>query len=74
MERSVSDTSSTTAMPFRRLGPSGLQVSLLSFGSWVTFKDQLDVGLGGLKSLGVTVVGRVRRSCERTRAMSSTTE
>lgn len=31
-------------MPMRRLGPSGLQVSLLSFGSWVTFKDQMDVG------------------------------
>jgi voltage-dependent potassium channel beta subunit len=41
----VSVTTSTTDMPFRRLGPSGLQVSLLSFGSWVTFKDQLDVGL-----------------------------
>jgi aryl-alcohol dehydrogenase-like predicted oxidoreductase len=35
----------TTAMPIRRLGPSGLKVSVLSFGSWVTFKDQLDVGL-----------------------------
>jgi voltage-dependent potassium channel beta subunit len=29
-------------MPFRQLGRSGLKVSLLSFGSWVTFKDQLD--------------------------------
>lgn len=35
----------TTTMPYRRLGPTGLQVSLLSFGSWVTFKDQLDTGL-----------------------------
>jgi voltage-dependent potassium channel beta subunit len=33
------------AMPMRRLGPSGLKVSVLSFGSWVTFKDQMDVGL-----------------------------
>jgi voltage-dependent potassium channel beta subunit len=32
-------------MPLRRLGSTGLQVSVLSFGSWVTFKDQLDVGL-----------------------------
>jgi len=32
-------------MTYRRLGRSGLQVSVLSFGSWVTFGDQLDVGL-----------------------------
>ena len=32
-------------MPMRRLGASGLKVSLLSFGSWVTFKDQMDVAL-----------------------------
>ena len=32
-------------MPYRRLGRSGLQVSALSFGSWVTFGDQLDTGL-----------------------------
>ena len=31
-------------MPFRRLGRSGLQVSLLSFGSWVSFGAQLDTG------------------------------
>ena len=35
---------STAAMPFRRLGSSGVKVSVLSFGSWVTFNDQLDVG------------------------------
>jgi voltage-dependent potassium channel beta subunit len=35
----------TLPMPMRRLGPSGLKVSVLSFGSWVTFKDQMDVGL-----------------------------
>jgi voltage-dependent potassium channel beta subunit len=28
-------------MPYRRLGRSGLQVSLLSFGSWVTFDNQI---------------------------------
>lgn len=30
-------------MQYRHLGKSGLQVSALSFGSWVTFSDQLDV-------------------------------
>jgi voltage-dependent potassium channel beta subunit len=30
-------------MEYRRLGRSGLKVSTLSFGSWVTFKSQLDV-------------------------------
>src|ERR1700691_2690691 len=32
-------------MEFRRLGRSGLKVSVLSFGSWVTFGPQLDVSL-----------------------------
>jgi voltage-dependent potassium channel beta subunit len=32
-------------MEHRRLGSSGLQVSALSFGSWVTFGTQLDTGL-----------------------------
>ena len=32
-------------MEYRRLGRSGLQVSTLSFGSWVTFGTQLDTGL-----------------------------
>jgi len=32
-------------MPFRRLGRSGLEVSALSFGSWVSFGAQLDKGL-----------------------------
>lgn len=31
-------------MPYRYLGRSGLKVSALSFGSWVTFDHQLDVG------------------------------
>lgn len=30
------------SMTYRRLGRSGLKVSLLSFGSWVTFRNQLD--------------------------------
>ena len=30
-------------MEYRRLGRSGLQVSVLSFGSWVSFGDQLGV-------------------------------
>ena len=32
-------------MEYRRLGKSGLQVSALSFGSWVTFAKQVDTGL-----------------------------
>jgi voltage-dependent potassium channel beta subunit len=32
-------------MEYRRLGRSGLKVSVLSFGSWVTFGPQLDDGL-----------------------------
>ena len=32
-------------MEYRRLGASGLRVSVLSFGSWVTFGNQLDTGL-----------------------------
>ena len=31
-------------MEYRRLGDSGLKISALSFGSWVTFSNQLDVG------------------------------
>ena len=30
------------SMPYRRLGRSGLKVSLLSFGSWISFANQLD--------------------------------
>src|SRR5215203_1262453 len=32
-------------MEYRRLGRSGLQLSLLSFGSWVTFHKQIDDGI-----------------------------
>ncbi len=32
-------------MEYRRLGKSGLRVSALSFGAWVTFQNQLDVPL-----------------------------
>ena len=32
-------------MPYRKLGDSGISVSLFSFGSWVTFAKQLDVSL-----------------------------
>ena len=32
-------------MNYRRLGRSGLQVSELSFGSWVTYANQVDIGL-----------------------------
>ncbi len=34
-----------TSMTYRRLGRSGLQVSVLSFGCWVTFDTQLDDAL-----------------------------
>ncbi|MBA3869635.1 MAG: aldo/keto reductase [Anaerolineae bacterium] len=33
-------------MEYRRLGKSGLKVSELSFGSWVTFGNQVDIDLG----------------------------
>jgi voltage-dependent potassium channel beta subunit len=33
------------AMEYRRMGRTGLQVSVLSFGSWVTFGGQLDTSL-----------------------------
>jgi voltage-dependent potassium channel beta subunit len=33
------------AMEYRRLGRSGIKVSVLSFGSWVTFDNQLQVDL-----------------------------
>jgi len=33
------------SMEYRNLGRSGLKVSALSFGSWVTFNTQLDTGL-----------------------------
>ncbi len=31
-------------MPYRRLGSSGLQVSALSLGSWITYHNQVDTG------------------------------
>jgi voltage-dependent potassium channel beta subunit len=34
----------SAAMPYRSLGRSGLEVSVLSFGSWVSFGAQLDTG------------------------------
>lgn len=33
-------------MEYRRLGKSGLQISALSFGSWVTFHSQIDDSIG----------------------------
>jgi len=33
------------AMEYRRMGRTGLQISVLSFGSWVTFGGQLDTSL-----------------------------
>ena len=31
-------------MHYRRLGPSGLRISTLSLGSWVTYHNQVDTG------------------------------
>lgn len=40
----MSNSNSAPAhMPYRHLGKSGLQVSLLSFGSWVTFGRQMSI-------------------------------
>jgi voltage-dependent potassium channel beta subunit len=36
--------SALPAMPYRRLGRSGLRVSALSLGSWVTYHNQVDTG------------------------------
>lgn len=33
-------------MPYRRLGKAGVKLSLLSFGSWVTFGSQVDLDAG----------------------------
>jgi aryl-alcohol dehydrogenase-like predicted oxidoreductase len=30
-------------MEYRKLGPSGLKISALSYGSWITFSNQLDL-------------------------------
>src|SRR3954465_15004798 len=35
----------SSGMEYRRLGRSGIKVSVLSFGSWVTFGTQLDTAL-----------------------------
>ncbi len=43
----TNDDSAPHNMQYRRLGSSGLKVSALSFGSWVTFDAQLDTGLAG---------------------------
>ena len=34
-------------MEYRRLGRSGLQLSELSFGSWITFGNQIEDGTSG---------------------------
>lgn len=38
----MSENNSQGIMPYRRLGRSGLQVSLFSLGSWVTFHNQVN--------------------------------
>ena len=39
---SLPQPSAMTTMQYRRLGASGLKLSALSFGSWVTFGTQVD--------------------------------
>ncbi len=45
----VSPDSQASPMPYRRMGRSGLQLSLLSLGSWLTFHDQ--VGADGVREM-----------------------
>jgi voltage-dependent potassium channel beta subunit len=45
-------------MQYRHLGRSGLQVSVLSFGSWVTFGDQIGIELA-VECLGVAREGGI---------------
>ena len=40
-------------MPYRYLGRSGLKISALSFGSWVTFDHQMDVGPAKEANVGI---------------------
>src|SRR4051794_35610439 len=40
---SMGANSRMPTMEYRRLGKAGLKVSVLSFGSWVSFKDQMGV-------------------------------
>jgi voltage-dependent potassium channel beta subunit len=40
--QAIAGEADVAEMQYRRLGDSGLRVSLLSLGSWVTFRDQLD--------------------------------
>ena len=42
LEPVESDPAPGDTMEYRRLGRSGLKLSALSFGSWVTFGNQLD--------------------------------
>src|ERR1700685_1432167 len=50
-----------TDMQYRRLGRSGLKVSLLSFGSWVTFANanQIETAKQAAESLNATKEARV---------------
>ena len=42
-------------MEYRNLGKSGLKVSELSFGSWVTFNKQVDTNLAE-KMFGISLI------------------
>ncbi len=65
-------------MEYRRLGRSGLQVSVLSYGSWVTYANQIDTraarecmaaafdaGVNLCSATGPTRTRRSKRRCGR---------
>jgi aryl-alcohol dehydrogenase-like predicted oxidoreductase len=47
-------------MLYRRLGRSGLQVSLFSLGSWVTFHNQVDAS--GVRAMRESIFSTTPRS------------
>ena len=49
-------------MKYRHLGRAGIQVSELSFGSWVTFGTQVDVKAAATMMASVTNTSHIRTS------------
>ena len=54
-------------MQYRRLGRSGLQISELSLGSWITYHNQVDAGgeemLAAAMDAGVNFFDNARSLC-----------
>ncbi len=48
-------------MEYRRMGKTGLQLSVLSYGSWVTFANQNDDGIAKVSLLGKAAGNLLRR-------------